>query len=97
MQVCSLCRETIAPTEDAVHLPDCVADEHDPLWPFSDARMHRSCFVRWEERKRFAQRFNRLARQLRDADGTFLHLGPDGALERRRAAPPDRGLHRSPS
>ena len=41
--------------------PDFLADEADPFWRFSDASMHRACFLVWDRRKAFVARYNRAA------------------------------------
>lgn len=87
--VCALCGETIRWGEPALDTPDFIADEHDPFYRVADASVHRACFLVWESRKRFIARFNRLARGLVAADGTYPHLTSEGDLVRRRGdAPP---------
>src|SRR3990172_3549982 len=58
---CALCGEAIRPGEDAMTTPDFLADEADPFWRFSDASMHRACFLVWDRRKAFVARYNRAA------------------------------------
>jgi hypothetical protein len=83
--VCALCGEAIRPADDAFITPDFLAAESDPLWRFSDASLHRACFLVWEHRKSFVIRYNRVARRLAAADGSYLHLTGDGHLVRRFA------------
>jgi hypothetical protein len=54
----------------------------------SDASVHHACFLVWEGRKRFVARFNRLARGLMAADGSYPHMTSEGALVQRRRNPP---------
>src|SRR3954464_1110254 len=42
---CALCGVAIRPGEDALVTPDFLADAADPLWRFTDAAMHRACFL----------------------------------------------------
>lgn len=86
--VCALCGETIRRGEPALDTPDFIADEHDPFYRIADASVHRACFLVWEGRKRFIARFNRLARALVAADGTYPHLTSEGNLVRRRGDTP---------
>jgi hypothetical protein len=82
---CALCGEVIRPHDDALITPDFLADETDPLWRFSDAAMHRACFLVWDRRKTFVARYNRIARLLLAADGSYLHLTGEGELVPRSA------------
>lgn len=87
---CILCGEAIKPGDDAFVTPDFLAAESDPLWRFTDATVHRTCFIVWEHRKTFVARYNRLAQRLAAQDGTYLHLTSEGELVRRTGVP--RGL-----
>ena len=84
---CALCHEALSPAEDAVVTPDFLADETDPFYRFSDAAMHRSCFIVWDRRKGFIAHFNRLARRLAAADGSHLRMTSEGDLVQ-QAGPP---------
>ena len=86
---CALCGDVIRPGEDAFVTPDFLADDADPLWRFSDAAVHRACFLVWDQRKAFVARYNRLALRLATPEGSYLHLTSEGELVRRRA--PKRG------
>jgi hypothetical protein len=87
---CALCGEVIRPHDDALITPDFLADETDPLWRFSDAAMHRACFLVWDRRKTFVARYNRIALRLVAPDGSYLHLTSEGELVRRSAPGPGR-------
>jgi hypothetical protein len=80
---CALCRDAIRPDEDAFETPAFLADDADPFWRYSDAAMHRACFLVWDRRKAFVARFNREARRLVAEDGSWPHMTSEGALERR--------------
>jgi hypothetical protein len=84
--VCALCGDAIRPDDDAFVTPDFLAAESDPFWRFSDAAVHRACFLVWERRKSFVARYNRIARRLAGPDGSFLHLSSEGDLQRRRTS-----------
>lgn len=87
---CALCGDVVRPDEDAFVTPDFLADETDPLWRFSDAAMHRACFLVWERRKAFVARYNRIAVRLLARDGSYFHLTSEGELVRRSAPGPGR-------
>ncbi len=80
---CALCHQALRPDADAVVTPDFLADEADPFFPFSDATMHRACFVVWDRRKTFIARFNRVARRFAAEDGAHLQMSSEGELVRR--------------
>jgi hypothetical protein len=75
-----LCGEVIRPGEDAFVTPDFLADETDPLWRFTDAPIHRACFLVWDRRKTFVVRYNRVARLLIAADGSHPHMTSEGTI-----------------
>jgi hypothetical protein len=79
--VCAICRQPIHPAEDAFVTPDFVADESDPFWSFSDAPMHRPCFLVWEKRKAFIARYNRQARGWVNPDGSHPRMTSEGDIE----------------
>ncbi len=87
---CALCGGVIRPDDDAFVTPDFLADDTDPFWRFSDAAMHRACFLVWDRRKTFVARYNRVALRLVAPDGAYLHLTGEGELVRRRAPGPGR-------
>lgn len=82
---CALCGEVIRFDEDALVTPDFLADETDPFWRFSDAPMHRACFLVWDRRKAFVARYNRVVRQRLELDGSHPHMTSEGEVVRRRS------------
>jgi hypothetical protein len=80
-QLCPLCREAIGESDETVVIPDFLADDADPMWPFSNALYHRACFLVWEGRKKLVARFNTLARARSSAFGCCWLLAADGTLE----------------
>jgi hypothetical protein len=89
--ICALCHEAIHPNADAVVTPDFLADDADPFFRFSDASMHRACFVHWERRKAFVAHFNQVARRLLASEGTYPQMTAEGELVQRRGSPPRGG------
>ena len=90
---CALCHQSIDPDADAVVTPDFLADETDPFFRFSDATMHRACFIVWDKRKLFIAHLNRIARHLVAEDGTYPQMTSEGDLVQR---PPQAETTRSP-
>jgi hypothetical protein len=92
---CALCREPIRPGEDALLTPDFLADEADPFWRFADAAMHRACFLVWDRRKAFIACYNRVARRLVAADGSYPHMTSVGDIVEMRQLKPGSVANRS--
>lgn len=87
--VCALCHEALRPDEEAVVTPDFLADDSDPFFPYSDAAMHRACFVVWDRRKAFIAHFNRIAQRFAAETGGRVQMTSEGDLvERHDGAPP---------
>jgi hypothetical protein len=85
---CALCGKAIHPDDDAFVTPDFLADESDEFWRFSDASVHRTCFLVWDRRKAFVARYNHTARRLVAADGSYLRMTSEGELVRKRSEQP---------
>jgi len=89
---CALCDGVLTERDYLVGTSHFIAEGDHPLWRFSDAVMHRACFLVWERRKTFVARFNAMAReQLVADDFSHPHMTSDGHLERRWAWPPGLG------
>jgi len=88
---CALCHEAISPADDVVVTPDFLADDTDPFYRFSDAVIHRACFVVWDKRKGFIAHFNRIARLLVTPDGGRLRMTSEGDLVQQAGPPPPPG------
>lgn len=83
---CALCREAIRPGEDVLITPDFLADETNPLWRFSDAAMHRPCFLVWDLRKSFVACYNRVAKRWVAPDGSRPRMTSEGEILWARAS-----------
>lgn len=94
--ICPLCRQAIRPAEDVVVTPDFLADDSDPLWPFTDAALHRNCFLLWDRRKAFVARYNGVARRLVAEDGSRPHMTGEGDIVRRAGGPTRKRRTRTP-
>jgi hypothetical protein len=85
---CALCGEVLAEADDMVGTSHFIGDRDHPLFAYSDALMHRACFLTWEHRVAFVAAYN--AEMGRDnhmrADGTirerFLFWFPRAVLDK---------------
>lgn len=55
---CALCGEILAEGEDMVGTTHFLGDREHPLYRYSDALMHRACFLKWEHRAAFVAAYN---------------------------------------
>jgi hypothetical protein len=55
---CALCDTILTETDQIVATSHFIADRQHPLWCFSDAGMHQTCFLVWEQREAFITLFN---------------------------------------
>jgi hypothetical protein len=58
---CPLCDLIIGQDDQIVGTTHFIVDTADPLWRFSDAAMHKRCFLEWDQRKAFVAKFNQFA------------------------------------
>jgi hypothetical protein len=79
---CAICGETIKKGDRIVSTSGFIADASDPLFPFSDAAMHRDCFLAWELRAAFIARYNEVKASNVAGNGTYLRMKDDGAIVR---------------
>ena len=67
---CALCEKVIdnelLNTDEFVATTHFMEDETSPLWPFSDAAMHRHCFLVWPLRHEFVQGHNEAMKGVKD-------------------------------
>jgi len=55
---CPLCGKVLKASDPLVTTSHFMTDPFHPLWPFSDAAMHKSCFLQWERREEFVRLYN---------------------------------------
>src|SRR5688572_4329473 len=55
---CALCGEVLTASDDMVGTTHFIGDPHHPLFAYSDALMHRACFLKWEHRAAFVAAYN---------------------------------------
>ncbi len=68
-----------------------LGSSHATRFRFSDATVHRACFVVWDRRKAFIAHFNRVARSFVAEDGAYLQMSSEGELVQHLGAAPPRG------
>jgi hypothetical protein len=81
---CPLCEAVIGAGDDIVATSHFIGDPSDPLWKFSDAAMHRPCFLRWPDREPFIARYHETLGAITSGDGTYLDMQPDGTIVRKQ-------------
>jgi hypothetical protein len=77
---CALCGVALVQGDDLVATSPFIADEKDPLWKYSDAGMHRDCFLAWECRAAFVEKFNAAWGQEIWGNGTRHRMKADGTI-----------------
>lgn len=55
---CPICDGVINEGDRLVSTSHFIGDWLDPLSKYSDAAMHKSCFLNWDMRERFVARYN---------------------------------------
>jgi len=80
---CPLCEAILSEGDDLVATSHFIGDQSDSLWPFSDAAMHRACFLRWPLRQVFVARDNGSLGAITWCDGTYHDMQPDGTVIRK--------------
>jgi hypothetical protein len=78
---CAICEKPLDIEGSFVATSHFIEEESDPLWRFSDAAMHYSCFQAWEHRAEFVRKFNSTIGQIVWGNGTRHHMKPDGVIE----------------
>lgn len=56
---CPVCNAVIAEPDDLVATSAFIEDASHPLSQYSDAAMHRACFMSWGRRREFIDLFNK--------------------------------------
>jgi len=77
---CPICGDVIGKEDELVSTSHFIQDRTDPLWRFSDAGMHRQCFLAWQHRSEFVERFNSLVGPSVSGGGTRRRMHDDGSI-----------------
>jgi hypothetical protein len=78
---CALCNQVYSETDELVATSAFIPDRGDPLWRFSDASMHKRCFLTWDQRMAFVRRFNEAMKPYVFWNGTRHHMEEDGTIK----------------
>ena len=76
---CAICNAVIEEGDEIVATPHFIFDGDDPFWRYSDAAMHRACFMEWPDGPTFRETYNRLAPAVLPRPPRQMR--PDGAIE----------------
>lgn len=77
---CAICDSTIESADGCVATSPFVTDPDDPLWRFSDAVMHRRCFLGCADRESIVRRFNQAKSSCILPDGSHHEMTPEGEI-----------------
>jgi len=73
---CKLCGELLMKKDEMVCTTHFIANMADPLWRYSDAAMHKTCFMAWIHRKQFISKYN----QHHCSHGSMMQMTEDGEI-----------------
>ena len=76
---CALCDQVINKDDQVVATSHFIGDSLDPLWRFSGSPMHKQCFLEWDQRGLFVEKFNRIVPEIAPGD-TYHHMNCDGTI-----------------
>ena len=77
---CSICESVITDVDKIVATSHFISDPKDPLWRFSDSAMHSSCFVNWNHRADFVEKYNLVVGPITSCNGMYHRMEPDGTI-----------------
>src|SRR5215475_9390427 len=77
---CALCDSVLKVDDAIVATSHFIADPQHPLWRFSDAAMHKTCFLNWDQRRAFVDLFNQIVGSVTWGNGTKHLMRDDGAI-----------------
>jgi hypothetical protein len=76
---CALCGQIIGKDDQIVATSHFIGDDSDPLWRFSDAAMHKACFLEWDQRDHFIEKFNQIVPSITRGN-IYHHMTEDGTI-----------------
>ena len=77
---CSICGVVINENDDIVATSHFIAEPSDLLWRFSDSAMHRACFLGWDQRRNFVNKYNDNVGGIIFGNGTCHRMEDDGEI-----------------
>lgn len=78
--LCPLCGEVLTEEDEIFATSHFISDKTDPLWCFSDAALHRQCFLNWDKKEEFRAKFNEIVANLDLGSGLSHYMEPDGTI-----------------
>jgi hypothetical protein len=77
---CALCDGVLKVDDAIVATSHFIVDHQHPLWRFSDAAMHKACFIDWDQRQTFVDLFNQIVGGVTWGNGTNQFMRDDGEI-----------------
>jgi hypothetical protein len=77
---CALCDSVLKMDDAIVATSHFIADLQHPLYRFSDAAMHKTCFLDWDQRQTFVDLFNQIIGGITWGNGTNQFMRDDGTI-----------------
>ena len=77
---CALCDNVLTVDDAIVATSHFIADRQHPLWRFSDAAIHKTCFLEWDQRQAFVGLYNQIVGSITWGSGTYHFMKEDGAI-----------------
>lgn len=76
---CSICCVVIN-NDDIIATTHFISDSNDPLWRFSDSAMHKSCFLNWQQRQSFIDKYNETVGKIIWGNGSYHKMEANGHI-----------------
>jgi hypothetical protein len=80
LTTCALCDSVLKADDAIVATSHFIADSQHPLWRFSDAAMHKKCFLNWDQRQAFIDLFNQTVGGVTWGNGAYKLMRDDGEI-----------------
>ncbi len=77
---CTICGVIVNDDDDIVTTTHFISDSSDPLWRFSDSAMHKSCFLNWQHKQNFINKYNEIIGKIVWGNGTYHKMETDGHI-----------------
>ena len=77
---CALCGSVLNEGDDIFATSHFISDRKDPLWRYSDAGMHQACFLAWDHRRAFIEKYNETVGPIRWGNGISQRMLEDGTI-----------------
>jgi len=72
---CPICNRVLYNNDARIGTSMFINDRKDKFWRYSDSCMHKQCFMNWELRKEFIERYNKAqSNYIMNDDGTLTRI-----------------------